>query len=214
MIEAVIFDMDGVIIDTESFSESVELPFLKSRALEWKEGYENQIRGSSPENVYNFLKTHGGVKAELREFLTQYWLLSEDVYNNQVSLTNGFHETVQNLRANNLKIALASSTPRKFVDIVVNRFSLSPYFEVIMSGDNILHPKPHPEIYLVTMQKMGITAPNAVAVEDSYNGFLSAKRACLKGIGLKTNYNKSHLYLSDTTISDLRELTLDKLLTL
>ena len=211
--EALIFDMDGVIIDSELHWKTVEGFFIESLVPSWGSADQGRIIGLSVHDLYNMLTEEYELKESKEQFTEQYHGIAAEIYGQKVQLISGFPELLSLLQAKGIKVALASSSPQGWIDIMLDRFALRPAFGAIVSAD-ALHGegKPSPAIYLHTAKELGVAPETCVVIEDSKNGVLSAKNAGMYCIGFRNGFNEEQdLSSADTIIHAFSELTWDRL---
>lgn len=187
MTKAFIFNMNGVIVDSEK-------PWRKYLNTIWQELVGTQIAsvfrfpvGMSPESVYIEVVKHGS-KTPREEFIRKFNEISSKVYE-EAPLTNGIEELANFLIAKQYKLALVSSSPTSWIDTVVNRLSFKDNISCIISiNDNPdLKPKPHPSCYIVALDKLGAKSGSSLCIEDSNSGIQAAKGAGIFTIGFTTH---------------------------
>jgi HAD superfamily hydrolase (TIGR01509 family) len=206
--DALIFDMDGVIVDSELHWKSVEGFFLQSLVPTWTSADQGKIIGLSVRGLYDMLAGEYGLKETRERFEALYEEMASDIYMRKVSLMDGFMELLTGLNGQSLPVALSSSSPTSWIDMVVGRFDLRPHFKAIVSADELDgEGKPSPAIYLFTAEKLGVDPRSCVAIEDSKNGVVSAKRAGMFCIGFRNGFNEEQdLSTADMIIHSLSEL--------
>jgi HAD superfamily hydrolase (TIGR01509 family) len=206
--DALIFDMDGVIVDSELHWKSVEGFFLQSLVPGWSSADQGKIIGLSVRSLYDMLAGEYGLKEPRERFEALYEEMASDIYLRKASLMDGFKELLAGLNARNIPVALASSSQMGWINMVVNRFDLRPHFKAIVSADELDgEGKPSPAIYLFTAGRLGVDPRRCIAIEDSTNGVLSAKSAGMFCVGFRNGFNEEQdLSSADTIIHSLTEL--------
>jgi len=210
---AVIFDMDGVIVDSEIHWKTVEGYFLQSVIPTWRSSDQDKIIGMGVHDLYTLLSNEYGLQKTKEQFLELYQEMANEIYGQKVSLLEGFPALLSTLNTHHIPVALASSSPVSWIDIMLDRFGLRAAFKVIVSADE-LHGegKPSPAIYLLTAKRLGVSPAACIAIEDSKNGVLSAKNAGMFCIGLRNGFNvEQDLSRADMVISSFAELDRDVL---
>ncbi len=191
MIAALIFDMDGVIVDSELHWKSLEGFFLQSLVPAWSSADQGRIIGLSVHDLYRLLVEEYNVRETKERFLELYQQMANDIYGNKAALIQGFRELLDGLGEQDIPVALASSSPRSWINIVLRRFSLADAFRVVVSSDELQgEGKPSPAIYLRTAQLLGVDPTKCIVIEDSMNGVLSARRAGMLCIGFRNGFNQ------------------------
>jgi HAD superfamily hydrolase (TIGR01509 family) len=188
--QAFIFDMDGVIVDSELHWKSVEGYYLRQLVPGWTEADQARAIGLSLDNLFAMLRDDYGYSGSEEEFLETYHANARRIYTEQVSLLPGFEGLLEMLHANGVKLALASSSPRAWIDWMLDRFDLRPSFDMTVSAEEVGgEGKPSPAIYLYTAQRLGVDPARCVVAEDSRNGVLAARAAGMYCIGLRNGFN-------------------------
>ena len=179
MIQAVLFDMDGTIFDTEAIYRRCWIRAAKDVGFdEDMELFFERICGLIMTDMSALVHRIYGEDTpfeELRERRRFY--LEEELASGVLPFKSGAPEILYSLREKGIKIALVTSTGRKLVDRYLKMSGLEDVFDVIMTGETVTHGKPHPEIFLLAAEKLGILPTNCVVVEDSPNGIRAGHAA-------------------------------------
>jgi HAD superfamily hydrolase (TIGR01509 family) len=191
VIRAFIFDMDGVIVDSELHWKSLEGYFLQSLVPGWTMADQGRIIGLSLESLYTLLSTEYGLKRPKEEFLAEYHTIAEGIYTTRASLLPGFRDLLSLLHEKRIPVALASSSPKRWIKLVLDKFDLHSAFNVVVSSEETGGVgKPAPDIYLYTARKLEVEPEECVVIEDSENGVLSARSAGMFCIGFRNGFNE------------------------
>lgn len=187
--KAVIFDMDGVIVDSELQWEYAEQDLFKRLVPRWRPQDHHRIVGLGVEDLYYFLAREYGMRAGKDQFVGECHELAVGIYGERVTLTPGFRELFEDLKKTGMPIGLASSSPRAWIDLTLKRFELT--FETVASADDVPSgkTKPQPDIYLVALSRMKADAASTLAIEDSVYGIKAAKAAGLRCAALRNGHN-------------------------
>ena len=199
--KAIIFDMDGVLVDSEIHWKKVESDFLSGLIPSWDETAQKGIIGMSAHDVYHLLVKEYGLDKSKEEYFGYYQSIAGSIYEEKCSLIQGAKEALLEASTWGHRVGLASSSPLDWIHMVVNRFSLSQ-FEVLISADHVGgRGKPDPGIYLKTADSLKVLPANCVAIEDTEKGVESALRAGMKSVGFRNGFNegqdlsKAHLII-------------------
>lgn len=210
--QAFIFDMDGVIVDSEVHWKKPEGYFLRSLAPAWTDTDQTRIIGMSLHNVYRLLTTEYGVTHTKEQFLEVYMDMARKIYGEHASLILGVRELLGELHRRGIPVALASSSTRPWIEIVLDRFDLHSDFQAVVSADELVggEGKPSPAIYLHTAHKLSVEPAGCVVMEDSHNGVLSAQRAGMYCIGFRNGFNDDQdISTADVIVNSYAEIDLD-----
>ena len=189
--DAVIFDMDGVIVDSEIHWKTTEGYFLQSLIPTWSVNDQDRIIGLGVLDLYLLLANTYHLQKTKEQFLEIYQEMANEIYGQKVSLMEGFTDLLNALNSKNIPVALASSSPASWINIMLERFSLRDSFKVVVSADELAgQGKPSPAIYLLTATRLGVRPDKCIAIEDSKNGVLSAKNAEMFCVGYRNGYNE------------------------
>lgn len=214
MFKAVVFDMDGVIFDSEKIYRKFQLEEGR------KYGIPDDIMVRICENIAGGTKETNRTKfAEMSGIDVDYYVFREGVINNLdayvatygVELKPGVLETLEFLKENNIKIGLATSTARDRAIKYLRDHDIEKYFGGMVFGDMIKKGKPNPDIYLTACDLLGVKPENAIAVEDSINGIKSAHAAGMAPVMVidliqPTDEIKPHIYRIYDNMLQIKEL--------
>jgi HAD superfamily hydrolase (TIGR01509 family) len=210
--EAFIFDMDGVMVDSELHWESVEGFFLRTLVPTWTEADQARIVGLSVDDNYRLLVSDYGLKLTKEQFLDFYMPVAREIYGRKASLIPGCTDLMAELQRRRVTVALASSSPRPWIDIMLDRFGLRGHFAAVVSADELERGegKPSPAIYLLTAQRLGVRPGGCVVMEDSRNGVLSARNAGMYCIGFRNGFNDDQdISAANVIVRSYAEIDLD-----
>lgn len=175
--KAVIFDMDGVLIDSEREYVNILLAFFNDHGKEMSFEQASTLIGKSNKESFQLMHQWFG-EGTLDQFQKQYLDYHSKIEIHYPSiLKNGVVSTLQTLKDRNIPMGLASSSPMDNIQTVLKACELSQFFDVIVSGEQFRESKPNPEIYHYAASKLGVDATECLIVEDSYPGILAGKRS-------------------------------------
>ncbi|WP_415379790.1 HAD family hydrolase [Halosimplex sp. TS25] len=179
--DAVCFDMDGVLVDSEDYWHPHERDDLLPRI-----GLEDldldEITGMNYREIYDYLVETYEIEMERAAFLGWYDEAATTIYGEEVRLLDGADDLLAALDERGVTIALVSSSPHDWIDLVLDRFDLE--FDAVISADALDGPgKPEPAVYEHAASEIGVDPADAVAVEDSVHGIESASRAGMHVVG-------------------------------
>ena len=183
MIKAVVFDLDGVLVDSEPVWEQVRRGLVAERGGHWAPDAQRRIMGMSTPEWAGYLSGDLGVGLPPDEVAALVIDRMVARYQERVPFMDGAVEAVHRLAAR-WPLGLASSSPPRLIETVLQSAGLRSCFPVVMSTEQVAHGKPAPDIYLAVTAQLGCPPPDCAAVEDSSNGLRSAAAAGLRVIAI------------------------------
>lgn len=211
MIRAVVFDLDGVLVDSEPVWEQVRRALVAERGGRWAPDAQRRIMGMSTPEWARYLSEDLGVGLPPDEVAALVIDRMAARYRRQVPLMDGAVVAVRRL-AGRWPLAVASSAPQVLIETVLDSAGLRDSFPVVMSTEQVAHGKPAPDIYLAVTARLGYSPPECAAVEDSTNGLRSAAAAGVHVIGIpQPRYppDPGALAKASLVLPDLHDLTTD-----
>ena len=207
MIKSIIFDMDGTLIDSEPFYQKITLQCMQEYGVPVCAQDLLPLAGANSQQFSDFInpRIEGYVtRKEFDEWHDQYF--KDHPIDNTKILFHHVHETLSALKESGYRLALASSSRKHEIERVLKQCNLTDYFEFFLSGDMFKESKPNPEIYLVCIKKLGLTADECIAVEDSEYGIAAAKSAKLTCIAKRDTRFGANQSAADYVVNDLLEI--------
>ena len=213
-IEAVVFDMDGILIDSEVLWRQVREEFATENGMTWSADDQASTMGCNTAMwariMVDRLQLFERLGMDESYIATEIKQRLLKKYQEHLPIREGAIEAVH-LAAAHYKVALASGSPNEIARYVMRATGLDTVFLATMYGDDVEHGKPAPDIYLRVLQKIGVLPENAVGVEDSANGIKSLKAAGMFVIavpGPEFPLSPETLALADVCLSEMTQLTL------
>ena len=204
--DALLFDMDGVVVDSEDYWHAAEREELLPAVLSGEVPDLDEITGMPYREIYDHLDAHYETTVSKAEFVQLYDETAETVYRERVELLDSFQEIREAAREAGVPVGLVSSSPPDWMGYVLERFGLE--FDLVLSDDDVPGPgKPEPHIYEAAAERLEVAPENCVAVEDSRNGSLAAERAGMTVVGYRVQHNaETDLSASDVVCAGSNEL--------
>lgn len=187
--KAIIFDMDGLMIDSERLYFQAEREIARHFNKQVKDETLWKMMGRKPLESINIFINHLGIQAGAGEILEMRNGIMREKLKNDLVPMPGLDSVIAAFYPR-MKLAISTGTEREFLDVVVDRLGLRDKFAVLQSSDHIKKGKPHPEIYLKTCEKLGLKPKECIVLEDSSNGALAGKRAGCCVIAVPNEYTK------------------------
>ena len=182
MVEGVVFDLDGVLIDSEPVWEEVRRTLVEERGGHWGPDTQSRIMGMNTGEWARYLSEELGARLEPPEVIAIVLGRMADRYRANLPLLPGAVEAVRRLAG--LPLAVASSSPLQLVELVLELADVASAFRVIVSSDEVPRGKPAPDVYLLAARRLGVEPASSAAVEDSSNGIRSAAAAGFRVIAV------------------------------
>jgi len=214
MLKALIFDMDGVIIDSEPLQAEIAVHVLKKLGgnPQPREFYE--FIGVRNEEMWTILKERHNIKESVKEILEIHQDYKKKRFSEaDVETVEGIPELIKEAKSRGLKIALATSSPKFLAEHILKKFDLYKYFNVLVTADDITHSKPDPEIYIKAAQFLGVKPEECIAIEDAHFGVKAAKAAGMKCIAyVNPNSGNQDLSEADCKVYSIKDIRLEEYL--
>jgi HAD superfamily hydrolase (TIGR01509 family) len=206
---AVIFDLDGVLLDSEQVWDEVREQLVKERGGRWHERAQTEMMGMSSVEWSRYMHDELGVPEPPEEISAEVVRRLEAVYRDRLPLIDGATEAVERLAAR-WPLGLASSSNRELIDLVLELSGLARFFRVTVSSEEVARGKPAPDVYLEAARRLGVPPERCAAVEDSRNGIRAAKAAGMRVVAIPNPHfppDEASLALADVTVGSLAELS-------
>lgn len=196
-IHSVVFDMDGVIVNSEPLHVEAERATFRRFGLDITEDEWIHFKGKTSRDIFNqMLHKYGqdpGQTEAMVNHKTDYYLKTAP---RRLNLIPGARAGLETCRALPVKMALTTSSQKALQEMTFQVFSLDRFFDVVVTGDDIRQGKPHPEPYLVTAERLGMAPSRCLVIEDSDHGIRSAGAAGCVPVGITTTLSRQRLLAS------------------
>lgn len=211
--KAVIFDMDGVIIDSEPLHFEVALAVVKYLGIESDKEYFNKFVGVTNPVMWKIVKKELNISNSIEDLIELQVNLTIDLFKESgIEAIEGIIELMEELKKNKVPCAIGSSSPQVFIDAVVEKLEIEKYLEFSLSGETLPKSKPDPMIFLKAAETLGVEPKNCVVIEDSKHGVDAAKNAGMKCFGFKnTNSGNQDLSRADVIVNKISEINYQKI---
>lgn len=212
--EAVIFDMDGMLIDSEPIHYEIENRLFDRLRITVSDDVHRNYLGTSADFMYADLKSRFGLPDTVNELMQFGESFTCDYFRQlQVSnLNKGVLSLLKELKLAGMKLAVATSSSPEVAKILLDRCEITSYFDAIVTTSEAGKSKPAPDVYLLAAQKIGIPSSNCIVFEDSPSGLSAAKSAGMYCIAVQTSsVNVNELSGADFLIQTFEGMTYDRL---
>jgi HAD superfamily hydrolase (TIGR01509 family) len=209
VIEAVVFDLDGVIIDSEQVWGEARREFVRESGGRWHDGAQREMMGMSSIEWSRYIHEELGVDQPPERISDEVARRLMRLYRERLPLLPGSHEAVERL-AERWPLALASSSNRELIDLVLDLAGLTTLFDATVSSEEVTRGKPAPDVYLEAARRLSVSPSDCAAIEDSHNGILSAAAAGMRVIAIPNRAfppGKEALAAADLVLPSIGDLT-------
>ena len=211
MIKTVLFDMDGVVIDSEKLHLRAMGLTLEKHGIDYTQSFLNKFVGRSDESFFQYVYENMDDSHSVDQLLKE----KNDYFENllkELRYVEGFTDFIQAVKTKRLQTALVTSSSRFTVRTVDKLLNLTPFFDVVVAEEDTLKHKPNPEPYLLALKRLNAEKESALVIEDSINGILSGKAAGCKVAGLTNSFDADTLLDAgaDLVIDHFSELQIER----
>lgn len=188
-IKAVIFDLDGTLVDSMWMWKAIDVEFLKEYGLFCPEDLQKEIEGMSFSETAVYFKERFELPVSTEEIKQRWVEMSIDKYKHRVPLKSGAKEFLAYLRRRGIRIGIATSNGRDMVDAVLGALGVDSYFQQVTTACEVAAGKPAPDIYLKVAEGLGVEPEECLVFEDIPAGILSGKRAGMRVCAVEDEYS-------------------------
>lgn len=204
----VLFDMDGVLINSEPVYINRLKQFFNLNNIAYKDDEFNYIVGNTPKNYDDFVKSTWARSRDIKEYLKaqrEFYKLYGEIDYKKILFPNVL-STIKSLADNNFILGLASSSPSKDVESMLNQTGLAKYLCNYLTSDDVIETKPNPQIYIDLMKKLSVNSESVLIVEDSYFGIMAGKNAGADVAAISCKDFMQDQSFADYIIKDISEI--------
>ncbi|WP_069649270.1 HAD family hydrolase [Caloranaerobacter ferrireducens] len=209
-VEAVIFDLDGTIVDSMWIWEQIDIDFLAKRGIKLPEDLQKAIEGMSFTETAIYFKNRFNLKESIEEIKEEWNAMAYDFYKNRVPLKKGVKEFIEYLKQKGTKLGIGTSNSRELATEVLKTHNILHYFDTIRTSCEVEKGKPHPDVFLKVAEDLKVNPRDCLVFEDTYAGVLAAKRAGMKVFAVADEfsfpYKDEICSLADKYIKDFKEI--------
>ena len=208
-IEAVVFDLEGILVQSEELWDAARRELAEEHGIEWPDGATEAMMGMSSKEWSKYVHDEVGVPDPPEEINRKVLAWVEKRYREDLPWIPGAREAVKRM-AEAFPLGLATSSNREIIDIVVEEGGFSDLIATTVSSEEVERGKPAPDVYLEVTKRMGVDPRNTAAIEDSTNGLLSAHNAGMRVIAIPNDAHppaEKGLEVADVVLDSIEKLT-------
>jgi HAD superfamily hydrolase (TIGR01509 family) len=179
-LRAVIFDLDGVLADSEPWWNQIDAKLLAEHGINYRGEYHRNVLGVSYRLAAEFYKNAFHISAPVEELMRRRGEIAAEFFANRVGLFPSAKATLERLREMKLRLAVATSSVAASARPFLDRTGITHFFETIITGDEMERGKPHPDIYMRASEKLAVDPEGCLVVEDALSGIAAAKAANMR----------------------------------
>jgi HAD superfamily hydrolase (TIGR01509 family) len=209
VIDGVVFDLDGLLLDSEQVWDAAREELARERGGRWTDHAQRDMMGMSSPEWSRYMHDEIGLPEPPEEINAEVVSRLEQRYREHLPVIPGAREAVERL-AERWPLALASSSNRELIDLSLHLMGLADRFQATVSSEEVARGKPAADVYLEAVRRLGIDPSKAAAIEDSQNGILAAKAAGMRVIAIPNTHfppDEQALAQADVVLGSLAELT-------
>ena len=208
-IKAVIFDVDGTLVDSMWIWRQVDIDFLARRNIELPGDLQKDIEGMSYTGTAEYFRERFKLPETVEDIKEEWRVMADDLYKNRIPLKSGVKELLHIINNNSLKIGIATSNSRELVETMLKKHEIGEYFDGIRTSCEVPRSKPFPDVYLQAAADMGVKPEECLVFEDTVAGATAAKAAGMRVIAVydeTSAESRPHLeQLAELYIMDFNE---------
>jgi HAD superfamily hydrolase (TIGR01509 family) len=208
VIDVVIFDLDGLLLDSEQLWDEAREELARERGGRWHDGAQRAMMGMSSPEWSRYMHEQIGLRESPAEISAEVVRRMEALYRKRLPLVPGAREAVERMAAR-WPLGLASSSNRSLIDLALELAELEQFFRATLSSEEVARGKPAPDVYLEAAKRLGVDPTRAAAIEDSHNGIRAAAAAGMHVVAVPNRRfppGEDALAEADVVLDSLEEL--------
>ncbi|HWT76445.1 MAG TPA: HAD family phosphatase [Mobilitalea sp.] len=209
-IDAVIFDLDGTLVDSMWMWESIDIEYLQRFGIDLPEDLQRMVEGMSFSETALYFKERFDLPDGVEQIKDDWNQMAWDKYLNEVPLKEGVKELLHYLKETNIPAGIATSNSKELVELVVERHGMKDYFTSIRTSCEVAKGKPSPDIYLLVAKDLGVEPSRCLVFEDVLHGVMAGKNANMKVCAVYDKYSErdqeDKIRMADYYVDSIRQV--------
>lgn len=209
-IKAVLFDLDGTLVESMSMWGDIDVDYLKKFHIPVPEGLQKAIEGLSMYQTAVYFKENFAIEDSLENIMDEWNRMAYKKYTTEIPLKPGVRAFLDVLKSKNIPCGIATSNSRILTEAILKSHQVENYFSVMVTGDEMTNGKPDPEVYLEAARKLGVAPEHCLVFEDIPFGIMAGKRAGMTVCAVEDDYSmndmEEKIRLADFYIKSYEEL--------
>ena len=210
-LEAVLFDMDGVIIDSEPLWTEAERQLLARRRLEYAPQLKTAMMGRDAKEAVALLLSYYKLREDIDDVIAERNQLIAELFKENLQAVPHVLDLLKSVRDLRIKTGLVSSSPRRLVELAVDKLEIAALFDITLSGEQVTRGKPAADIYLTAAGRLEVDPENCLVIEDAPLGVAAAKDAGMCCLAITTSATEMELTAADMVVRSFAEVDVELL---
>lgn len=208
--KAVIFDMDGTLIDSMWLWKTIDIEYLGKHHIELPLDLQKEIEGMSFSETAMYFKKRFSIEDDVEDIKKEWNEMAAYYYHTKVTLKDKVVDFIHALRENGVKIGIGTSNSKELAELILQRFEIAHLFDSVRTSCEVEKGKPHPDIFLKVAKDLGVEPNACVVFEDVPNGLMAARRAGMKSVAIYDDFSshmkEEKMELSDVYVEDYHQV--------
>lgn len=200
-IKAVIFDMDGTLIDSMWLWKDVDIEYLNKHHLELPKNLQKDIEGMSFSETAYYFKERFHIEDDVESIKADWNFLAGELYKSKVELKPFVMDFINECIQRGIKLGIGTSNSKELLAVIMERFELSPYFDSVRTSCEVEKGKPDPAIFLKVCEDLGVLPSECMVIEDVPNGIIAANNADMFSVAIHDDFSK-HMEAEKRSLAD------------